>query len=94
VSTFEQIPLVPWEYHAISPENSRCPLDVQQLYLIRTLSVVKFDAGGKGHIDQLPIGTMLTISGRSSLPGFIEIVHDGEVCHSFEKDFRDRSQSN
>ena len=68
-------------------------MDVQELYLIRTLSVVGYDAGGKGYIHQLPTGTMLTITGRGSLPGFVEIVHDGEVCHTFEKDFRDRSQS-
>ena len=93
VCTFEQILRFPWEYHAVSPEKSRCLLDVQELYLIRTLSVVGFDAGGKGKIHQLPIGATLTITGRDSLPGFVEIVHDGEVCHTFEKDLQDRSQS-
>src|ERR1700730_1525805 len=71
VCTFEQILRFPWEYHAVSPEKSRCLLDVQELYLIRTLSVVGFDAGGKGYIHQLPTGTMLTITGRGSLPGFV-----------------------
>lgn len=66
-------------------------MDAQEFYLIRTLNVVGFDAGGKGYIHQLPTGTMLTKTGRSSLPGFIEIMHDGKVSHTFEKDFRDRS---
>jgi hypothetical protein len=63
----------------------------EKFSLTQALIVVWFDATGKG-IRQLPVGTMLTLTGRASLPGFIEIMHAGELYHSFEDDFRDRSQ--
>jgi hypothetical protein len=68
-------------------------LDANKFYLIRTLSVVGFDGDGKGYFHRLSPGAMLTITGGSSRPGFIEIMHDGELCHTFEQDFVDRSKS-
>ena len=59
--------------------------------LTKVLSVVWFDADGKGHIDKLPVGTTVTMTDGRGSPGFIEILHDGRVCHAFEQDFRDRS---
>jgi hypothetical protein len=68
-------------------------MDAQEFCLIRTLTVVGFDKGGRGHIHHLPRGTVLIITGRSSLPGFIEILRNDQVCHAFENDLQDRSQS-
>ena len=75
------------------PPRKPVPFNVKNLCLIRTLNVVEFDSGGNGHIRQLPVGTAFTITGLSSLAGLIEILHHGEVCHAFEKDVRDRSDT-
>jgi len=66
-------------------------MDAQKFKLISSLIAIRFDERGRGNIDHLPIGALLTLTGRSSLPGFIEILHADGVCHAFEKDFRDRS---
>ena len=61
--------------------------------LTNVLNVVWFDADGKGHIDKLPVGTTVTMTDGRGPTGFIEILHDGRVCHAFEQDFRDRSMT-
>ena len=61
--------------------------------LTKVLHVVWFDADGKGHVDKLPVGSTVAITGGRLSPGFIEISHDGRLCHAFEDDFRDRSMT-
>ena len=68
-------------------------MDRERFCLTKVLSVVWFDADGKGHIDKLPVGTTVSVTGGRRSPGFIEISHDGRLCHAFEEDFRDRSMT-
>ena len=66
-------------------------MEQESFCLTEVLSVVWFDADGKGHIGKLPPGSTVSITGGRRSPGFIEILHQDRICHAFEEDFRERT---
>ena len=59
--------------------------------LTKALTGIRFNLEGRGSLSTLPIGTRLTITGPSRLPGFIEVSCGVSLYSIFMVDLNERS---
>jgi hypothetical protein len=69
-------------------------METESFVLVQPLRVVQLSESAEGSITALlPVGARIRITGRSSIPGCVEVVCANVKYSAFEENLRDRSDS-